>query len=275
MQNHKLEDYLVASLLDFFRVIDNEDKWFLAGRIALNQLARISQRPPAHLEKRVIFFASKLKGNITPSSIRAFAGECVQLLHKVEEAPKKDLNSMRTSDLKKKAMAHLSAHIKNGATENEALVRTAQTFALERKRQENLARVKNLATTHPLAQAFAALSSEKKPLPKEDIRSHLLQLPRKLAPSRQGEGVLFGLLKKASSFSAVNILELLGDDLFFLCRPAGFLDRQESILVVEVPSAAHLHALSFRKGEILNRMKQNPSFKNLKNLKMKVLGSRF
>lgn len=266
-------DYLVAILIDFFRDPRSEAQYLSAAKIALNQVARAKAQPVDNLEKRFLFFASRLKNNISPMSIRSFAKSCIDASDKSLGKPSPKILET-PKQLKKKAYQEIALAIARGESQETALNRAAHQLVRFKKKQDAAERKVRMAEEHPLSETFSALNSHSSKMPKEDIRQHLLNLKRK-TESGSDQGRLFGLLKKAQAFSAPRVHALLGDELFFLCKPLGFLDRADQILLVEVPTSAHLHALTYRKLEVLMALKKDDNFRAVKNIRFKVAHSSF
>lgn len=266
-------DYLVASLIDFFRDPRAEIKYLDAAKIALNQVARASITPVEILEKRFIFFAGRLRNNLNHLSIRYFAKECLESAYKTNllQEPKRTLDPQKA--LKRRAYKEIQGAIALGYSDESALNRAAHQLIKDKKKREFMEKRAKMAEDHPLSLALSALNSCDNRLAKEDIRNHFLNLKRKT--SSPEEGKLFGLLKKAQAFSAAHMHSLLGDELFFLCKPLGFLDRLDQTLLVEVPTSAHLHALTYRKLEVLMALKKDDTFRFAKNIRFKVAYSSF
>lgn len=266
------EDYLTANLLDFFRSIDNENKWIEAAKIALSQIERATGAPTVNLEKRFIFFSSRLKNNMSPVSIRAFAHQCVLIAHEKELLKVPEKHEVSRKNIEKKLQKNLSSAINSGCSEASAINRAANSLFQEKLEQQRAQTRAKMIELHPLGATLSLLSSDQK-IAKEDIRNHLLKLSKS---SKNKSGTpLFNVLKKAQSFSVVNLHNLLGDELFFLCRPLGFLDQKDETVVVEVPSNAHMHALAYRKLEILRALKHDPCFVKLKTIRFKISGALF
>lgn len=269
------QDYLVANLLDFFRTIANENKWMNAAKIALNQIERTANAPIASLEKKYNFLASRLKNNISPQSIREFANECILSALKtgfLKEQKAAPLISPKKI-LVRKVQRDLFNAIGAGCSEPSAINRAANNLWQENLNQQRTEQRNKMIERHPLKDILTTLNTGQKPLAKEDIRNHLLKL--KKSPTPSGGGMLFSVLQKAQVFSSLRLHQLLGDELFFLCRPLGFLDLSDEIVIIEVPSNAHLHALTYRKLDILKALKKDPCFQKTKSLRFKVGGSLF
>lgn len=168
-------------------------------------------------------------------------------------------------------MKTLQSSLLQGLSPTSAINRAAFQMVKEVNEQEKLNRQHAQAKKHPLGQALQALTPNLSRLPKEDIRKHFLNLkPRKSDSFGRGEGVLFGLLQMAQSFSCQNLLKLLGADLFFLIRPLGFLDQGRSIIVCEVENESLMYMLTYKKMLIINALKNDDAFSLLKNIRFQV-----
>jgi hypothetical protein len=269
----KQVDYLVAHLLDFFRDPKHEQKFMYAAKIAARQ-AVLSSGSTANFEKRFLYFSNKLKNNISPQSLRYFAEECSEAVASgsmLRENKPKDPNSLKM--MHKRAQKDLSLSLAAGHSQGAALNRAAYELLKQKRETDRANRIANIAKSHPLKDTLLACNIGQRPLPKEDIKQHFLGLKK----TAQGDksGVLFGLLEKAQAFSAANLHRLLGDDLFFLCRPLGFLDQNSSTLIAEVPTNAHLHALTYRKLEILRALKKDLAFRHVRTIRFKVTHTMF
>jgi hypothetical protein len=269
----KQEDYLVASLLDFFRDSENEEKWAHAAKIALNQIERMAQVSSSNLNKRFLYFATHLKNNISPSTVRAFAQACFdyacksQVLksHTMQAKPLE--SRINPAFLRRKAKEDLKRSFALGHSEPVALMRAAQSLRSEEINNKDALKRAQKISNHPLASALEILNTSHAKVAKEDIRNKLLNLKRFTNKFNSHEGKLFNILKKAQSFSLSHLHALLGDELFYRCRPLGFLDKNDLTIVIEVPSSAHLHELSYRKQDILRALKQDDHFRKARFIK--------
>lgn len=268
------EDYLVANLLDFFRSIENESKWFHAAKIALNQIERTTNLTATKLDKRFIFFASKLKNNISVASLRLFAQECLASAIKTKVIRIDDQNSHKASsaNLRKKASRAISNSLSDGHSHSAAVLRAANSLKRDSSDEQIFAQRATKIKNHPLHATLEVLNTNQKRTAKEDIRNHLLNLKNFKTSRNPQQGILLNILKKAQSFSVNHLHQLLGDELFHLCRPLGFLDQNDTTVVVEVPSNAHLHALTYRKNEILMALRKDNNFIKARFIKFKVKG---
>ncbi|HXW53951.1 MAG TPA: DciA family protein [Myxococcota bacterium] len=265
-------EYLVANLLDFFRDPRTETRFLHAASIAENLVLRRANKINITVKKRFLFLAHQLNNNISPTSIRGFARACLEYVEKCHftdnAAETSSAPSMRS--LYKKAQAEVKGSLASGHSEAAAVHRAANELVKSQRVVDANTRLRSQAKNHPLKDTLLVLNVEKRPMAKEDIKNHLLKLKREVDRENPGSGVLYHLLKRAEAFSTTRLHHLLGDELFFLCRPLGYLDHQATTLIVEVPSSAHLHALTYRRLEILTALRKDTAFASVKNLKLKV-----
>ncbi len=273
----ELQDFLTANLLDFFRTIENEDKWMQAAKIVVNQIERCSQQSSSYLENKILFLAHRLKNNVSHISIRQFANDAISAALKlgIVKGEKKAPSPNAPRNLERKATKEIAQAINTGCLDASAAQRAANVLWKQKIESLKMEQQKSAIEKHPLKDVLSVLAHHSTPLAKEDIRNHFLRLQKKTTTTTSPKGKLFSLLEKAQAFSSVYIHKLLGDELFFLCRPIGFLDMKEEIVVIDVPSNAHLHLLSYRKLEILRALKKDPTFFKTKSLRFKVNGAFF
>ncbi len=270
------EDYLVAALIDYYRKPLVQRNYIHAAKVAQNILARNGTYQAGLLEKRFLFFASKLKDNVNPTTLRDFAEKCHASATKAGTCPSPDeKQNLSARALKKRVKEDLSLALKLGHSEGAAITRAA--YELVKKKREEMARTRlsESIRRHPLRETLEGLMVKAGRLAKEDIRNQFLHLKRPSFSQNNGEGVLYGLLAKAQAFSAARLHRLMGDELFFLCRPTGFLDQKGTTIVVEVPTSAHLHALTYRKLEILRALKTDNAFLLVNKIHFKVKSTTF
>lgn len=264
-------EYLMAHLLDYFRDPKMESKFTQAAKIALNQVS-LSLGNASPLERRFLYYAGKLKNNISPQSLRYFAEECLSSCTRIADEETKQ-PSLSLKALRKKAHADVSLSLAAGHSQEAAIQRAANELIKKKNQSEQTDRVSKMANSHPLKDVLLACNIGQRHLAKEDIKQHFLRLTRNPTPEKNG--VLFGLLQKAQAFSVPRLHRLLGDDLFFLCRPLGFMDSQQSIIIVEVPTNAHLHALTYRKLDILRGLRKDVAFRSVRTIRFKVMHTVF
>lgn len=252
---HIKREYLVAHLLDFFRDPSQEKNFLHAASIAFNQLS--SQLKDSHfthdIYEQLLYHANNLKNNLTPVSLRYFANQCMFYYIKNNKHKKSSKNMLN------QAKDKLSFLLSCGHSPEASLQRTSQ-YLLKNNNTTKQHKLTKLIANHPLKDVLLPYDIAQKNLAKEDIKQHFL----KLKPS-----MLFMLLTKAQVFSVPRLHSLLGDDLFFLCKPLGFM-KDESIVIIKTPTNAHLHALIYKKNHIIQALKQDPAFNALKNIRLEI-----
>jgi hypothetical protein len=275
--SNKAEGYLVTSLLDFYRNPRAASNFTHAAKLALNVFARNSISSAKRLEKRFIYYANALKEDLSVSSLRVFAQQCSMAANKSKEiSPSNEAIAHPTmKTLKRRAKKDLAVSMQNGFSPGAAINRAAYQLLKKRRQQLAQQRFVESVRSHPLGDTLEGLMVQEKKLASEDIRNQFLLLRRGATKKNPHEGVLFGLLTKAKAFSGINLHRLLGDDLFFLCRPTGFMDQLGTIVIVEVPTSAHLGLLTYRKWEILQALKKDQAFTNAKKIHYKVATTSF
>ncbi|MFZ9886677.1 MAG: DciA family protein [Myxococcota bacterium] len=107
-------------------------------------------------------------------------------------------------------------------------------------------------------------------LPPNDIRVHLAG-----AFDRDGQrSALPAVLRKAARFSEKALRPVLGEELWGLCRPVGFADRHERVVIVQVPNAAAAHEVQLRKRELLHRLCAVPGHERVREVRFAVVDER-
>lgn len=249
---HLKREYLVAHLLDFFRDPSQEKNFSHAASIAFNQLSQNNNFTDDFYEQ-LLYHTNNLSNNLTAESLRHFANQCM-FYHikntKYKKSPKNILNLAKDK---------LSFLLSCGHSPEASLQRTSQ-YLLQNNNTLKQHKLAKLILNHPLKDVLIPYDIAQKNLPKEDIKQHFL----KLKPS-----MLFMLLTKAQAFSVPRLHSLLGDDLFFLCKPLGF-SKDDSIVIIKTPTNAHLHALTYKKHHIIQSLKRDPAFSALKNIRLEI-----
>lgn len=264
-----LEKHLLANLIDYFRYRKNHEKYSYAAKIAANQFARRESSFDSRLEETFLAYSNHLKGNINPLSLLNFSKVCVRSWAKARGPFIKP--ELERPSIRKVAIKTLQSSLLQGLSPTSAINKAAFQMVKEvDERQKHRIQLEQ-AKHHPLGRTLEAITPNLSRLPKEDIRKHFLNLKKyKDREVQRGEGILFGLLQMAQSFSCQNLLELLGADLFFLIRPLGFLDKTRSIVVCEVENESLMYTLTYKKMVIINALKRDDAFSLVKNIRFKV-----
>ena len=78
------------------------------------------------------------------------------------------------------------------------------------------------------------------------------------------------LLNKADAFAPEPLRQTLGQQLWELCQPVGFVDSQGHIIMLCVASSCAAMEVSMRKPEILKRLQQLQAFAHIRDLRICV-----
>jgi hypothetical protein len=259
--------YLKTKLIEHFRKNNSQNIVTDSFKIALNHLVLLSGKDTLSIEKTLLFYAHKLKNSNFLPAIQNFASETIALAQKYHFFESRI--SSKNKNLKKVVSSTIKTLLSEGYSENSASNKAAFMMYKKQQQQNNKIREQIILKNHPLKENLSCLLSQKK-YPKEDIKQKLLNITSKPDTAKKGQGVLYGLLTKARAFSDSNIHILLGDELFFLCRPLGFLDKNDSLLLIEVNNSSSLYALTYRKLEIINLLKKDTTFSKVKNIRFEL-----
>ncbi|MBN4077384.1 DUF721 domain-containing protein [Sulfobacillus acidophilus] len=119
----------------------------------------------------------------------------------------------------------------------------------------------NSLRNDPLSSILSIPKSANVEIPKYDIRVHLL------ASMNSSFG---NLLRKAAPFAETNMRRILGNELYNKGKPVGFADKNERTLLIEVKSPGHAQLMSFRKTEILQKLKKSKNFQSILDIRFTV-----
>lgn len=263
------ENNFVSLLLDYFR--KNKYRYDHSSQnLVMQYLFRSYGQKISFLEKKISSLGYSQLETINPKNIRNFAQNCLKLIREYDQSNNKN-NKEENINMKKIAESNIKKAIQNGLTQNEAIKLAANKLIDIKNKEEKIIKQNKILSFHPLKESLQSLCINPKKIAKEDIRNHLLNLKKDSKNSiNKGEGVLYGLLIKARSFSIYHLHGLLGDELFYLCKPLGFLDKNETILEVLVASSSHQTIAHFQKADIINCLKKDESFKNVRDIKFKT-----
>lgn len=261
------ENSFVSLLLDFFR--KNKCRYDHSSQnIVMQYLFRSYGEKVSLLEKKIFSLGYSQLQIINPKNIRSFATDCLKLIMECEKINKNTKED--NANIKKIAQNNIKKAIQNGLAPNEAIKLAAKKLIDIKNQEEKIIKQNKMLSAHPLKESLLSLSINQKKIAKEDIRNHLLNLKKDSKNSVKGDGILYGLLIKARSFSIYHLHSLLGDELFFLCKPIGFLDKNETILQASVASSSHQTIAHFHKSDIINCLKKDEAFKNVREIKFKT-----
>lgn len=155
----------------------------------------------------------------------------------------------------------------NQAIDDDDLVRRALTRALrERGRNRRHLAKLQLEPQDPLRRLLGLPDKSAVYLPPRDLRLHLAS-----GRNRAGEDQhLPGLLRQAARFSERYLRPALGEELWAICLPVGFVDNRMTRVSVQVRSSALAHEVSMRKTELISRLRQVPGFEQIKDIRFLI-----
>lgn len=153
------------------------------------------------------------------------------------------------------------------AVDDDDLVRRALTRALrERRKSRRHLRRLQLESQDPLRSLLGLPEGSAVFLPWRDLRLHLAS-----ARNRAGQDqALPGLLRQAARFSERTLRPALGEELWAICLPVGFVDPRMTRVSVQVRSSALAHEVSMRRVELLARLRQVPGFEQVRDIRFLV-----
>lgn len=190
------------------------------------------------LEKlsKELFYSNDMK------SLLRFAQNAVALVLKY--GPQKS----KTHIEKNRLAGLIKSEQYDGQSDQVAVARAAARY-INTKRREQAG--KSYVPADPNNRLLEILSLPKSmgtELPKQDIRGLILK------------NSLAELLKQASCFSPDVLKGVLGEDFAKVLKPVGFTDKAQKTILIEVKSAAIAHEMTFRKPEILRRLRRLKEF---------------
>ncbi len=200
-----------------------------------------------------------LKELIPIASQLAYANDMKSLLNFAQQAIAKVMIRLPNHSKTVLEQRHLAGLIQAeralGEDDQAAASRAAAKY-FQTKRREH--RGKTYIPADPnnrLAQILSLPKSIGAELPKQDIRGLIMKSP------------LADLLKQAACFAPEVLKPVLGEELFSKIKPVGFGDKQQRTILIQVESASVAHEMSFRKLDILGRLKRIKEFEQVSDLR--------
>jgi hypothetical protein len=189
----------------------------------------------------------------------AYANDMKSLLHFAQQAIAKVMIRVPNHSKTVLEQRHLAGLIQMerslGETDSMAAARAAAKY-FQTKRREHAG--KTYVAPDPdnrLAQILSLPKSIGAELPKQDIRGLILKSP------------LADLLKQAACFAPEVLKPILGEELFSKIKPVGFGDKMHKTVLIQVESSSMAQEMSFRKLDILNRLKRLKEFEQVADLR--------
>ena len=248
-KNASLKNYEIAGMLLFENITKNN-----------NTISSLTKNSKEILKRKFIRISKKNSDLPKKEAIAIIAKDCAAALSIMLEKTsfeKKTLSKMELHIAK-----HLAAHKKNKSTTKEAVLHISNSIMRDIVRKRKKA---EMSIANPLLRNnLHTYSNENKIFKKESVATHL----KKLAKNQTS--VFSNSLKESAPFFSENMKKILGEEIYTLCKPVGYLDRNHKILLVKAKSSAIIHLLNFQKSDILNKIKRVPQFKQVNDIRFSL-----
>ena len=228
--------------------------------VALVQLSRpggprLSDAQKTALRRSFVVLAGALSPP-TPRALHDFAREAARLAWQTETRPRSPAVALRDvahgSDIAATATAAVYAELLN-ARDSEDLVRRAVHRALQARRQALPGVAVPLPPGDPLRGLLDLPAEGRVRLPRRDVRGTIARVA-------VDNTVVGETLRKAARFARHVLQPALGDDLWLLCRPLGFVDKAETRVLVATEHSLGAQETQLRSRELVHRLKQVEGF---------------
>lgn len=271
---NEMIESIVMMLSHFFSHDEKEKSIEQVSHVVIDAVCRSGWpgsllSPPirASYQAHVTLYAKNLCYDRQESAIREFAHKSVSLL--MQLIPPKRIESL---EMGKEDPKKLSGRIKTLIEEEklyslspEQLVARVAKRLLQEKQFEKKNYVKvNLPDRDPLRQLLNLPSENAVPIPKQDIKAHLLRL------GSSKDSALIDMLRAAAPFAGPTIQNALGDALFKICKPIGYWDKARVVVLAKVPNSSVLYDLNFQKAYIVAKLKTVPGLERVRDIRFKI-----
>jgi len=154
------------------------------------------------------------------------------------------------------------------ARDDDDLVRRAVTRALGARRRGLAGRAVPLEAGDPLRAVLALPAQGRVRVPRGDVRGVIADAAVKTP-------ALGGLLREVAAFSRDALEDALGDELWSLCRPVGFSDRQRTRVLIVTTSSVAAQEAQLRSRELHHRLRHVPGLERIVGVKVAVDAAAF
>ena len=240
----------------FEESVELSSAWKEAPRLALMHLSRpgwpaefLGRDEKAlinfELEKlsRELFYANDMK------SLLKFAQNAIGLVLKYgPQKSKLQIEKQRLASL-------IKVEQLEGQLDHVAATRAAARYLNNKKREQAGKSYIQPDQNNRLLELLSLPKSIGAELPKQDIRGLILK------------NSLAELLQQASCFSPDVLRPILGDNFSKYLKPVGFADKAKKTILVEVKSSSIAHEMTFRKPEILSRLRRLKEFEQVTDIR--------
>ena len=216
---------------------------------------RLSDEQKTALRRSFVVLASRLSPP-TPRALHDFAREAARLAWQTETRPRSPAAGLRDiahgGDIAATATAAVYAELLN-ARDSEDLVRRAVHRALQARRQALPGVAVPLPSGDPLRGLLDLPAEGRVRLPRRDVRGTIARVA-------VDNAVVGETLRKAARFARHVLQPALGDELWLLCRPLGFVDKAETRVLVATEHSLGAQETQLRARELVHRLRQVDGF---------------
>lgn len=264
----------VAALLDALRAAVDEGGFSSeqAARVAFLHLTRperdgglLPDEQRAILRLHVDELARHMVTDPDTRTLQLFATECVRTARDAKKKGRHPGAALRRPTLPARDDDVVRAAIyaeSVSAKDDDDLVRRAVTRALreEKRSRRGFARVP-LDDRDPLRDVLGLPRAGGVRLLRTDVRQHAAGL----------EGPLGDALRESARFLPSQMRRVLGEELAGLCRVLGFADAHRRRVLIGVSSSALAQEVAMRKPELLARLRAQPGFEKVKDVRFEIV----
>jgi len=228
--------------------------------IALVQLGRpggprLSDAQKHALRRGLALLARSLSPP-TPRALHTFAHDAAQLAWTAERPARSPGATLRdiahSPDTSQIARAAVYAELLHARDDDDLVRRAVRRAVLERRRALPGVPVP-LASGDPLRNLLDLPAAGRLRLPRPDVRGTIARIA--------ANDPAFGdTLRKAARFARHVLEPALGEELWLLCRPVGFVDRAETRVLVAAESSLGAQEMQLRARELVYRLRQVDGF---------------
>jgi hypothetical protein len=216
---------------------------------------RLADDQKAALRRSLLLLAGALAPP-TPRALHEFARDAARLAWQAEKPARSPTATLRdhahAGDAAAAARAAVYAELLN-ARDSDDLVRRAVHRAIQERRQSLPGIAVPLVSGDPLRALLDLPAQGRVRLPRRDVRGTIARVA-------VDNAVVGDTLRKAARFARHVLQPALGDELWLLCRPIGFVDKAESRVLVAAESALGAQETQLRSRELVHRLQKLDGF---------------
>jgi hypothetical protein len=226
---------------------------------------RLADEQRAALRRSFLVLAKTLSPP-TPRALHEFARDAARLAWQAELPARSPTAALRDSaharDAATAARAAVYAELLH-ARDSDDLVRRAVHRAVQAGKQSLPGVAVPLASGDPLRELLDLPTHGRIRLPRRDVRGTIARVA-------VDNAVVGTTLRKAARFARHVLEPALGEELWLLCRPVGFVDKQETRVLIATESALGAQETQLRARELVHRLKKVDGFADVDAVRVVV-----